>query len=47
MMGVLNRYMGNMLPAVRKRFVTKYDGDTKLLRGKYVTEGTKTLRDEI
>ena len=34
----------NMLPGVRKRYVTKYDGGSKPLRGKYFTGGTETLR---
>ena len=32
-----------MLQGVRKRYVTKYDGGTKPLGGKYVTGGTKRL----
>ena len=55
MIGVLKRYVENMSPGVRKRFVMKYDGvqnryvENMLLRvrKRYVTKydgGTKTLR---
>ena len=55
-MGVLKRYVENMLPRVRKRYVTKYVWGTKPLRGKcyrgyenvtsknILPGGTKTLR---